>query len=138
MSATNTNTNAAGEEKDDNNNNNNYYYDDDDMNFGVGSLMKDLLADLAVDEDDADNLLSLEQLENELKNLESLSSTVPPPSSSSAAGMVVNSQAAASAAFAQPHQSLSSSIDTIVAFLRCVKTMCIAFSKKKGVKISVE
>ena len=77
--------------------------DDDMMNFGVGSLMKDLLADLNVDEDDANNLLSLEQLENELRNLEASGGTahpfegaIPPSNNAmtSAAGMVVNSQAA--------------------------------------------
>ena len=85
---------------------------DDDDGIGFSLIMKDLLADLAVDEDDANNAannwLSLDLLEQELKQLEShnsilnYSNLLDDPQqqpqqqySTSAAGMVVHSQAAA-------------------------------------------
>ena len=71
-----------------------------------GSLMKDLLADLAVDEEDAQEWLNLEQLEQELQHLDlDQGSAVAPPST--AAGMVVSSQAAAAQAF-QTHSLMGS------------------------------
>jgi hypothetical protein len=69
----------------------------DDLNLfddGGFSLMKNLLADLVVDEEDAANWLSLDQLEQELKQLEQSNVTANAPPLT-AAGMVVNSQAAA-------------------------------------------
>lgn len=71
----------------------------DDLNLfddGGFSLMKNLLADLAVDEEDAANWLSLDQLEQELKQLEQSNVTANAPQYPlTAAGMAVNSQAAA-------------------------------------------
>src|SRR3569832_1629479 len=79
--------------------------DDDDLFASLGgSLMRDILADLQVDDDES-NWLSLEQLEQELSKLESpslLMSTDQDQSSApfSAASMVV--QHAASSATAPP------------------------------------
>lgn len=78
-----------------------------------GSLMKDLLADLAVDEEDAAEWLSLEQLEQELKYLENSNNNTDAafghqaliaPIQTTAAGMVVSSQAAAAQAFGGVYQ----------------------------------
>lgn len=67
-----------------------------------GSLMKDLLADLAVTEDDTNDWLNLEQLERELQYLEldKNENTEKYAPALSAAGLVVNSQQAAAAATA--------------------------------------
>ena len=66
---------------------------DDDLFASLGgSLMKDLLADLTIDNGDEGGLMSLDELEAELAQMDSLSA-MPPPTSSAAAA-VVQSQGA--------------------------------------------
>jgi hypothetical protein len=99
----------------------------DDDGVGFSLIMKDLLADLAVDEDDANNAatnwLSLDLLEQELKQLESsnlYSNTNDetllqqnPSYLTSAAGMVVHTQAAAAAQQQQVMQAFHSPMGLI-------------------------
>ena len=74
--------------------------DDDILDLAAslgGSLMKDLLADLAVNEDDAQEWLHLEQLERELHHLDLTSAAEQQQQHQTAAGMVVSSHASAAA-----------------------------------------